>query len=117
MTSARPNRSGFEQRLLRTLREMGDISGRRLTVAFSGGRDSLALAAALARIAPVIKAELLLVHVDHRLRPGSGRDAAACAALAGELGLPIETAALDPGLQDRWSGIGLEEAARRERYL
>ncbi len=117
MTRARSNRSGFEQRLVGTLREHGMFPGVRLTVAFSGGSDSLALAAALARVVPLLKLELLLVHVDHRLRPSSGNDARACEDLAKRLEVPINIVALEPGLPDRAGGIGLEEAARRERYV
>ena len=37
--------------------------------------------------------------------------------IAGELGLPIQLVRLEDGLRDRSGGLGLEEAARRERYL
>jgi tRNA(Ile)-lysidine synthetase-like protein len=117
MTRARSSRSGFEQRLLKTMRELDVLSGRRLTVGFSGGTDSLALAAALSRIAPVLGVDLRLVHVDHLLRPGSASDAEACKHLAQRLKLPNVVVALDAGLPERSKGIGIEEAARRERYL
>lgn len=116
MTRRRSNRSGFEQRLLATLREIAVPAGARLSVAFSGGTDSLALAHALTRIAPLLDLHLLLIHVDHRLRPSSSEDAIASRALAAELGLPIEVVTLDDGLRARADGIGLEEVARRERY-
>ena len=116
MSRARSNRSGFEQRLIKTLRQLDVMPHQRLIVGFSGGADSLALSAALARVAPIHEIELLLVHVDHRLRPGSTSDAAECRRLAEHLELPIEVVALKSGLRDRSKRIGLEEAARRERF-
>ena len=117
MMCARSNRTGFEQRFLNTLRDLGVTDGRRLTVGFSGGYDSLALAAGLARIAPTLRFACLLVHVDHRLRPASARNAEACRELAVRLKMPLEVVALQTGMTERARGIGLEEAARRERYL
>lgn len=117
MTRSSSNRSGFEQRLLATLRDIGVAPATRLTVGFSGGRDSLALAAGLSRVAPLLGADIRLVHVDHRLRTGSAEDAIACRGLADALGLAIEILTLKPGLPARSTGIGLEEAGRRERYL
>lgn len=116
MARARSNRSGFEQRLLRTMRASGVESGERLTVAFSGGVDSLVLSTALHRVIPVLKTEVQLVHVDHGIRSGSATAAAACQTLAEALGFPISVIELEPGLRERSTGIGLEEAARRERY-
>ena len=117
MMRARSNRTGFEQRLLKTLRHLGATDGRRWIVGFSGGIDSLALAAALARMAPRLEIDCLLVHVDHRLRSLSGQHAEACRELATILNVPFEVVALEPGMKERTRGIGLEEVARRERYL
>ncbi len=116
MTRARPNRSGFEQRLLATLRGVGLASGQRLTVGFSGGSDSLSLAAGLKRIAPLLDLELLLVHVDHQLRKESAADALACQRLATSMDLRFEAVQLAPGLRLRTKELGLEEVARRERF-
>ncbi len=117
MTRARSNRSGFEQRLLKTMRELGLAPGSRLTVGFSGGSDSLSLAAGLKYIAPLLEIELLLVHVDHGLRKNSANDALACQRLAALLDLRIETVQLAPDLRGRAKEFGIEEAARRERFL
>lgn len=117
MTRKRSVRSGFEQRLLRTLRTFEIEPGDRLVIGFSGGSDSLALAAALGRIAPVMDLALLLVHVDHGLRAGSGADAQRAGQLADILGIQFEGIRLESGLAERSRGLGLEEAGRRERYL
>ena len=88
----------------------------RIVVGFSGGRDSLALAAALrwaqcaAGIAP------LLVHVDHRLRRSSGDDATRAADLARALDMEFRAVAVAATPTSMHPGVGLEEAARRERY-
>lgn len=89
--------------------------GERWLVAFSGGPDSLALAAGLAPLAAARGVRLELVHVDHRIDPGSTGRATRAGELAGVLGLPIHLARLDvPAL--RRTGESLEVAARRVRY-
>jgi tRNA(Ile)-lysidine synthase len=73
---------GLEQRLLARTRAVGFAAGDLLIVGFSGGRDSLALAAALRRVASTLGLEIRLVHIDHRLRPCSGDDDRALDAMA-----------------------------------
>jgi tRNA(Ile)-lysidine synthase len=86
----------------------------RLVVALSGGPDSTALLVLLARWrathgqAP----ELIAVTVDHGLRPGSAREAAAAKRRAVALGVRHQTL--------HWRGekpqTGVQEAARAARY-
>lgn len=116
MTRRRSVRSGFEQRLLANLRAC-DLSGQRAVIGFSGGSDSLALAAAMSRLRPLLELDLLLVHIDHRLRTESHLDAEQCRKLALALDLPIRVIELPWGLADRSRGLGIEEQGRRERYL
>jgi tRNA(Ile)-lysidine synthase len=99
------------------LRRLGTQVDAGIVVGFSGGADSLALAAVLARIAGVEPISVTLVHVDHALRPESGRDAEACRELARALGLPIVVAKLPRELRQWHAHVGVEEAARRERYV
>src|SRR5690349_13160712 len=82
-----PTPLGLEQRLLARARTAALLSGDRIIVGFSGGRDSSALAAAMRRLVSVIGLEPILVHIDHRLRDSSREEAMAVVALAETLGL------------------------------
>jgi tRNA(Ile)-lysidine synthase len=85
-----------------------------LVIAVSGGPDSTALLALVARWRAARKQgpALLAVTVDHGLRPESAREARAVKRLAGELGVRHRTL--------RWTGSkpasALQEEARRVRY-
>jgi tRNA(Ile)-lysidine synthase len=80
--------------------------------ACSGGQDSLALAAALAFVAPRLGLRAGAVHVDHGLQEGSAAHAVAVAATLRELGLdPVSVQTVTV------SGAGGPEAAARDaRY-
>lgn len=107
---------GLEQRLLVRARALGCPAGTAVVVGFSGGPDSLALAAALGRVAAMARLRLLLAHVDHALRDISHEEQETARRMAATLKLPFRALrASDP--VRRWHpGVGLEEAARRERY-
>jgi tRNA(Ile)-lysidine synthase len=80
--------------------------------ACSGGPDSLALAAALAFVAPRAGLRAGAVTVDHGLQDGSAGRAAAVAAALGGLGLdPVRAVAVTVD-----GGGGPEAAARTARY-
>ncbi len=85
-----------------------------IALAISGGADSLALMAAAARWRERRggRPDLLVLTVDHRLRRGSGREAARVAAVARERGLAARVLVRKgpPPAAD------IEAAARRERY-
>lgn len=49
--------------------------GQRIAVAFSGGRDSVALLHLLVSLREEWQLDLIAVHLDHRMREGSGADA------------------------------------------
>ncbi|WP_103957380.1 tRNA lysidine(34) synthetase TilS [Nonomuraea solani] len=99
----------------RAVREaLADIEGGALVlVACSGGADSLALAAALAFVAPRAGLKAGLVTVDHQLQPGSAERARTVADLAArELKLtPAEVLTVTVGTEG-----GPEAAAREARY-
>jgi tRNA(Ile)-lysidine synthase len=111
-----PTPDGLEQRLLARARRESFRGGDSVVVGFSGGRDSLALAAALRRVRAVLGVEPVLVHVDHQLRATSHEEAQRAAELAVDLGLPFRGVSVSSSLRQRAAGVGIEEAARQERY-
>jgi tRNA(Ile)-lysidine synthase len=87
-------------------------AGDLVLAAVSGGADSLALAAALAHVAPVLGLRAGAVTVDHGLQDGAAERAAAVAATCRDLGL-------DPVVVERVSvgtAGGPEAAARAARH-
>ncbi|HVB65717.1 MAG TPA: tRNA lysidine(34) synthetase TilS [Nitrolancea sp.] len=89
----------------------------RMVVGLSGGVDSQTLAHSLATLRDRGEApELLLVHVDHQLRPNSNLDARAVERVARMLGVPLEIKQVDV---EQWSvqnRHGIEAGARAARY-
>jgi tRNA(Ile)-lysidine synthase len=84
--------------------------------ACSGGADSLALAAALAFVAPRAGLRAGAVTVDHGLQEGSAARAASVAAVLAGLGLdPVRTASVSVEVGTGRAG-GPEAAARTARY-
>jgi tRNA(Ile)-lysidine synthase len=87
-------------------------AGDLVLAAVSGGADSLALTAALARVAPRAGLRAGAVTVDHGLQPGSGERAQAVATTSRELGLdPVVVQTVSVGADG-----GPEAAARAARY-
>lgn len=107
---------GLEQRLLARFREAGIPQQVPLIVAFSGGPDSLALGAALTHVRAVTGLPLLLVHIDHRLRDSSGEDAVAATEQGRQLGIDVVVRRVPVSPREAHPNLGVEEAARRERY-
>ncbi|MEV4391116.1 tRNA lysidine(34) synthetase TilS [Nonomuraea sp. NPDC049607] len=99
----------------RAVREaLADLGGTGALVlaACSGGADSLALAAALAFVAPRAGLRAGLVTVDHQLQPGSADRARQVTGIAAGLGLaPAEVLTVTVGAEG-----GPEAAARDARY-
>ncbi len=96
--------------------ELGSsLSGTRLLVAFSGGADSTALLLLFHALRDVRGIELFAAHLDHGLRPESGGDAQAAAALCDALGVPFLSRKIDVAVLAREWRCGLEEAGRRAR--
>ncbi len=85
--------------------------GETVLVAVSGGADSVALLHLLLALAAELSLSLHVLHVDHGLRPDSGRDAAFVRDLAERLGVPADVARVTIP-----AGASLEAAARAERY-
>jgi tRNA(Ile)-lysidine synthase len=83
--------------------------GETVLAAISGGPDSVALAALLARCADEEGATIVLGHVNHGVRDRAGQDEAVVLALGAALGLRVLVRALAPGPAD-------EQRLREERY-
>jgi tRNA(Ile)-lysidine synthase len=87
----------------------------RLCVALSGGLDSTVLLVALARLqrAGSLPARLRAMHVDHGLHADSASWGLACAGLAAEWSVPIESVCVTVPIRP---GASPEAAAREARY-
>lgn len=83
-----------------------------LTVAFSGGADSTALALLLR----CLGFELTLAHLDHGLRPESAAEAERARRFGAALGVPCLCRRVDVAASAREKRMGLEEAGRVARY-
>jgi tRNA(Ile)-lysidine synthase len=96
-----------------SLADLADLAGGDLVLAAcSGGPDSLALAAALAFVAPRAGLRAGAVTVDHGLQPGSAERAAGLAETLAGFGLdPVTVVAVTVD-----GGGGPEAAARAARY-
>ena len=81
-------------------------------VAVSGGGDSIALLRLLSVLAPLRNWELIVAHVNHRLRPEAGAEAAFVENLAAELGHRFLLYETDP----QKPGLSLEESCRQARH-
>lgn len=84
----------------------------RLAVAVSGGADSLALCLLAEQWARAQGGDVVALTVDHRLRPGSGAEAAAVGAFLAGRGIPHHVLAWAGALP----GSGLQARARAARY-
>lgn len=108
--------SSLRQTLQTRLAEwLGDaaLPGRRIAVAFSGGRDSVALLHALVALRETTGILPAALHVHHGLSPQADAWVAFAENFCKVLDVPlaVERVAVPPN-----SGLGLEAAARAERY-
>jgi tRNA(Ile)-lysidine synthase len=87
--------------------------GSRLTLALSGGVDSMAALDLLARLAPAYPFTLSCLHVNHQISPNAGAWARFACAAAGRRGIPCSVKVVDLA---PYRALGLEGAARAARY-
>lgn len=84
----------------------------RVVVGVSGGPDSLTLLLSLHQLAPVYGLKLSVVHVDHAMRPTSGRDAEFVRSFCRSRGIPATVVKVRLPAQKRGSLEELMRAAR-----
>lgn len=89
-------------------------SGDRLAAALSGGMDSVALLHILHKLSRAHGFNLHAVHVNHGISHNADRWQMFCEQLCATKGIPLVIKKI---VVDRYSKGGLEEAARRERYM
>ncbi|MFP5222566.1 MAG: tRNA lysidine(34) synthetase TilS [Acidobacteriota bacterium] len=92
------------------------LDGRPVVLAVSGGLDSMALTVIFQALSKRLGCIVAVAHMDHGLRPDSGRDAAFVADFCGEVGLPCLNVARDVAAMARTWKTGIEDAGRRARY-
>ncbi|HZE71368.1 MAG TPA: tRNA lysidine(34) synthetase TilS [Pyrinomonadaceae bacterium] len=94
------------------------VDGDDIVIAVSGGADSTALLLAMHELtsAQKLTTNLLVAHLDHRLRQTGRRDAQAVSTLAGKLGIRVVIGRADVNKVAREAADNLEQAARRARY-
>src|SRR5439155_1516499 len=85
--------------------------GEHVLIGLSGGADSTALLSVLTSLTSAYRLRLSALHVDHRLRPDSWRDAEHVQALGARLGVPVDVIPVAVS-----SNGSLEDAARQARY-
>jgi tRNA(Ile)-lysidine synthase len=107
------------ERVTRTAREHEMFEpGQSVLVCVSGGPDSVCLLLSLWHLRRLLRIRLAAFHFDHRLRQGSGADAAYVRRLAGRLRVPVRLVAADepppPGASvEAWArGARLAAASR-----
>lgn len=88
-----------------------------ITVALSGGADSVALLYVMAELKKEYSFSLSAAHLNHNLRgEESNRDEEFCKSLCNKLGIPLITESVDVKYAAEKSGESIETAARRIRY-
>jgi len=105
------------ERVTRTLERRNMVArGDAVLVAVSGGADSLVLLDVLVQVAGARGLILSVVHVDHGLRPESGREAEFVKEVASRYGLPCRVIPVRVGGGPGGERLSPEEAAREARY-
>jgi tRNA(Ile)-lysidine synthase len=91
-------------------------AGDRVLVGVSGGPDSVALLHLFASLQDDLRARLIVMHVDHQMRPDSADDASFVEELAGRLGLEAVIVTRDVPTEAKARALSVEDGARRIRY-
>ncbi len=103
----------MKERFLENLTRLGVKKGDRVTLAFSGGLDSVVLLALLKEQELMLQA----VHIHHGIRgDGADRDARFCESLCQSWQVPFKLLKGDAPAYAKERGMSLEEGAREMRY-
>ena len=89
------------------LRDGALVAGRKLSVACSGGADSVALVALLATLSAQLRIQLRVAYVHHSTRRSAWQDECVVLRIGADFGLAVDTLTIDPD--------GVDEATLRER--
>ncbi len=101
----------------RTIKRFGLVErGDRVLVAVSGGPDSVCLLDVLVKLSKEMGCSLGVVHFNHRLRREAEEEERFVKELADRYDLPFFCGSSDVAKVVRERGLGVEEAARAERY-
>ena len=93
------------------------VPGDRVAVAVSGGGDSVALLLLFEELREKLGVTLMVIHFNHRLRPGSAeQDERFVRELATAGGHGLEIRSEDVAALAQTQGKNIEEAAREQRY-
>lgn len=90
--------------------------GDRVLVAVSGGPDSVCLLDVLVKLSREWELTLAVAHFNHKLREEADKEEQFVSRLAGKYGLSFFSGASNVKEIAEKRGLGLEEAARHERY-
>ncbi|MDI6815666.1 MAG: tRNA lysidine(34) synthetase TilS [Actinomycetota bacterium] len=110
--------SSFFDRVLKTINNHGMLrGGESVLVAVSGGPDSVVLLHVLKRLQPVLDLDLIVFHLNHKLRGlEADEDARFVGEFAAGMGLKAMLVEADVRLLMKQERFSLEEAAREARY-
>ncbi|MBQ8894412.1 MAG: tRNA lysidine(34) synthetase TilS [Clostridia bacterium] len=105
----------MEQRFARAMEAFCLPAGCRVTVALSGGMDSVVLLYLLKEL-PGRNFILQAAHVNHGLREAAGRDQQFCRELCEKWQIPLQIFQGDAAAYAKSHGMSIEEGARALRY-
>lgn len=95
----------------------GDMNGKAVVVALSGGADSVTLLLALNALSVVHRFKLSAIHVNHMIRGAEAdRDEEFCRALCADKAVDFYSVHIDVPAIARCTGQSIELCARQQRY-